>query len=430
MAGLWVWLAACTAPAPPPGPPIVPSADTAVEAAEVVVLDVLRPDGAREAVYALVASPDTVGPHPVLVYARGQSLEAAYRCEHGVPGGDVVAHTDKVVRGLAAEGFVTVAPLYRSHGPDVPTTGGLWPRDHGLLDASAVLAAARHGAAQPGADGRVLLLGASMGSFPVLWAASAHTELAAAQQGLDLRGAVTVGMLGDHLGNVGRTAWQLDEGEELARAEAITAAVAGAAQALSFDRGQDPLRGSAFAADVLTDAGQGLLEAGFLGGADPAVAGCEGLVGAPICAIDCITPTFYDALGAEPFAPEAFLTPQALGALHHWADTEGADPGPEPADPLLAALRARSPAYGLPGAVVARFTVVTSAGDHVVQQQLAYGDAPVQRLVDALAATGADAAHVAVDAPDCGHEDYLLPHRPECGFLAVRSALDASLESP
>lgn len=393
--------------------------------ASLEVLQVVRPDGEIEQVYAHVEVPEGEGPFPVVVYAHGQSLDSAFRCQEGPPSDAVSEHAALVAQGLAARGWLTVAPLYRNRGPDAPLVGELWPRDHRLLDASAVLAAAHLGASHPQGDARVGLLGLSMGSFPVLWAASEEPALAPLQEGLDLRIAISGGMLGDHLGNIGRTVHALDAEEDLARAEAITFAVVGALQFLSFERGHDPIVDSSFVADLLTGRGQSLVQEGLL-----VAASCEGVVGPPICAIDCFTDTFYEVLGDAPLQAESFLAPEAVDAWRFWETSEAADPGAAHPNPLLAALRAASPAYGLPGARVPRLVAITSVGDHVVQQQLAYGSEPLDRFLAALAATGAEAEHIAIDAEGCGHEDYLLPHRPECGFDALTAALAASLESP
>jgi hypothetical protein len=405
----------------PPSTAVAPAPDP------LVALEVVRPDGGIEQVYAVVEVPDHVADAPVLVFAHGQSREASFRCAEGPPDDAVVEHARLVAKGFAEEGWLVVAPLFRNRGPDVPLTGALHPRDHHLLDAAALLAAAHHGVAQPEGRDEVALLGLSMGSFPALWAATDHPDLAGLHDGLDLRIAISGAMLGDHLGNVGRTHGTLSADEELARAEAITLAVTGAVQFTSFERGHDPVVTVDFADDLLTERGLAFADAALLTGADPSLPGCEGVHGAPICATECVTSTFYEALGDAEVQPEAFLQPAALDALSHWDSTAGADPGPASDDPLLASLRAASPAYGLPPAVAERLAVVVSKGDHVVQQQLAYGDAPVERFRAALQATGAAVDWVDIEADGCGHEDYLLPHRPECGFDAVRGLLTDSL---
>ena len=78
--------------------------------------------------------------------------------------------------------------------------------------------------------------------------------------------------------------------------------------------------------------------------------------------------------------------------------------------------------------MVPRFAVLSAAGDHVINQQLVYGDTPRTRLLDALAATGAAVDELRVEADGCGHDDYLLPGRPECGYAVLRDTLRAALE--
>lgn len=408
--------------------PATASATTGGAVTERIVLDVLRPDGELEQVYAIVGLPHDPGPHPVVVYAHGQGLPAAFNCAEGPPDDSVSDHAELVTLGLANEGWLTVTPLFRNRGDTAPLLGATRPRDHYLLDASAVLAAAQHGVAHPAGGGPVGLVGLSMGSFAVTWAGSSEPALDAAAAGLDLRVVVAGAMLGDHIGNLGRVHAALSHPEELGRAEAITQAVVGAVNAMAFPRGVDPITSAAHVDDLLTPRGTELAERGLLEAADPAWAPCEGLEGAPICSIDCFVELFYDVLGDEPLDPASFLEPVTLEALDHWALTDGADPGPSPTNPVLAALRSMSPAYGLPGARTARWASLLADNDRVVTELLAVGELPRERWLEALEATGAEVADLRVTESGCGHDDYLLPSYGECGFDLVRAELRAALE--
>jgi len=403
--------------------------DTASDpAVEQIVLDVARPDGAVEQIYAHVAVPTDDGPHPVVVYAHGQGLQATFNCALGPPDDAVSDHAARVAEGLAREGWLVVAPLFRNRGDTAPAIGALRPRDHHLLDASAVLAAARHGADHPAGSPVVGMVGMSMGSFAVTWAGADAPQLQSAAEGLDLRVAVVGGMVGDHLANLGRLGRNLDAEEELARAEAITQAGAGVLAQLSFPRGVDPIDGVDFVDDMLTSRGEELMERGLLSAADGATAACAPLEGPPICATDCFVELFYEVLDDAQLAPESFLADPALEALAHWDATAGADPGPDVSNELLATLRAKSPAYALPPARVDRFVTVIADGDTVVQELLALGDEPRQRWLSALGASGAELRSHQITEEGCGHDDYLLPGSGVCGYDVVADELHDALE--
>ena len=413
--------------------PVLPVGGDVVEPApqvrsELARLAVERPDGAVELIYAHVGVPAEPGPHPVVVFAHGQSVDAAFNCGSGPPSDRSSVHAQWVTQVLAEEGWLVVAPLFRNRGDTAPLVGALRPRDHHLLDASAVLAAARHGQAHPRGGGPVGLVGISMGTFPVLWAATAHPDLDPIAEGLDLRVAVAAGMLGDQLGTLGRTAQAFVAEEELAVAEGITQAVAGTVTTMSFPRGVDPVTDLGFVDDVLTPRGRELARRGLLEPADPRSAACWELTAAPICSTECFVDVFFQVLDDEPVAPQTFLQGAALDALAHWSETGGADPGADSANPVLAALREASPAYGLPVARVQTLVTMLGAGDEVVTEQLLVGEHPRERYLDALRATGAELVDLRLADPACEHDDYLDLEQPDCGYDALRDQLHRALE--
>ncbi|MEO8846927.1 MAG: hypothetical protein ABI591_04615 [Kofleriaceae bacterium] len=180
------------------------------------ILDVPTLSGGTEPVWIYVATPVGPGPYPVVIYGHGQGTDNVVNCTPDRPPDDGDAITgEHIADALAARGYLTISIFYRNRGAMVPAIGELRGRDHYILDARAFLAAAHLAHDQLGGDSRVALIGVSMGSFPATWAVAPLPELADLQAGLDIVTSIPTAMLGNQIGNTGRSKAALTTGEAL-----------------------------------------------------------------------------------------------------------------------------------------------------------------------------------------------------------------------
>jgi len=95
---------------------------------------------------------------------------------------------------LARLGYVAIYVGYRIHGAGAPRVGTLKLRDHWILDARSLLAAAQWGRTchQKGGQ-QVAFVGFSMGTWPAYWAVSENKDLTGLQTCLDIRTVVLAG---------------------------------------------------------------------------------------------------------------------------------------------------------------------------------------------------------------------------------------------
>ncbi|MEO8703946.1 MAG: hypothetical protein ABI867_28105 [Kofleriaceae bacterium] len=386
--------------------------------------------GGTEPVWIYVATPAGPGPHPVVVYGHGQGVGNVVNCTPDrAPDDDDARSASRIADALAGEGYLTVAIFYRNRGATIPAAGELRGRDHYLLDARAFLAAAQLAHDRLGGDSRAALIGVSMGSFPATWATAPRAELADLQTGLDLVTTIPTAMLGNHIGNTGRSKDLLATPDLATRRTGI--ALAGLASvgprtALALDP-------SLIAGDLAGDAAGGLTAAGaelvrrvFVDAPDASLPGCNSLPAA--CSSACLTSTF-DAVAASRGLTDVtasdWLTQDTLDAIDYWDPPTAIDPGATD-NVMLSRQRELSPAYSLTGPLrTRRMLPLTSIGDHVVTGQLAGSNAAAELYLARLRATGVtlpDVIPVVSDA-GCDHGDYLDPSRPQCGWNLVLDEL-------
>lgn len=429
-------LVACMPAAPMPPPGSLPPDAGALVADGYTRIEVPLGNGATEPMWLFAASPAGPGPFPVVVYGHGQGpTNVLPEClASAAPPTHVdVAPSVEIARALAQAGYLGVAVFYRGFG--APQTPGRWSvRDHAVLDARSMLAAARWARDSHGkGSARVAFMGNSMGSFPATWAVSGHPALADLQAGLDLRGAVASGMLGNHLANSSPQFRAIDDASGPAnnRVAAIALFTLTLASLRATEAGSSALELSTvdrFVTD-LTPAGRELLVATFLA-PPPAIPACAS-VPVAACASGCA-----NAVIADVFARRAgtairasdWFTAETLSAFSYWSPPTRIDPGAT-SNTLLARLRALSPAYALPGPVLgAVFLPLVSTADHTLPAQTGSTNAVGELYLARLRSVGAKPPEPVpvVMAPRCDHGDYYLPARPECGWSAVQSALGAA----
>lgn len=397
------------------------------------VLHVPMQDGTTEPVWIYAAVPDGPGPHPIVVHGHGQGTGNVANCTpDGAPDDGDAATSRQIADDLAARGYLTIAVLYRNRGAGAPAIGELRGRDHYILDARAFLAAARFARDQLGGQARAALIGTSMGSFPATWATAPLPELGDLQDGLELVTSIPAAMLGNHIGNTGRSAYLMTTSDLEARRAAIAfAAFASVSSRLAIagDRSLTVEDLDATVAAGLTPAGVELFRRTFLDAPDPELAGCA--IGAVpvVCSPPCYAATFAQiaaARGLSDITPSDWLRVETIDAIDFWDPPAAVDPGPTTANAMLAAQRELSPAYALEGPLhTRRLFPLTSIGDAVVIDQLAGSNEPADLYIERLRATGVtipDPIPVVRDS-SCGHGDYLDPSRPGCGWSYVLDEL-------
>lgn len=399
-------------------------------------IDVPVGDGAMQAMWIYVASPAGPGPFPVVVYGHGQGTTDAFpECSAASahPTHADVMPSVEVANALASVGYVGISVFYRGFG-EPPSLGKLIVRDHFLLDARSMLAAARWGRDRHGkGTGQVVFMGNSMGSFPATWAFTPHPALADLQAGLDLRGAIASGMLGNHIANSSPQFRSLDN-----PAVPINTRIAGVAlfafqlaAIRATQAGRSQLELATVNADAidLTANGRDLLVEVFLG-KPPAIAECAGVTAAycsTTCAGAVIRDLFTSRAGGMVRTSDWF-TAETITAFGFWAPPASIDPG-STSNSLLARFRDQSPAYSLPGPLGGRmFLPLVSTADHTLPAQTGNSTAPGQLYVDHMRTIGASVPNPLplVTAAGCDHGDYYRPDRPECGWNDVQSALSTA----
>jgi hypothetical protein len=280
-----------------------------------------------------------------------------------------------------------------------------------------------------------------MGSYPATWAAAPLPELADLQQGIELVTTIPTAMLGNHIGNTGRSKDLLSTSDVAPRRAGIAlAALASigprAAPSLDSSLTADDLAPLSAAAGGLTLAGAELVRRVFLDVPDPSLSGCGALAGArpPACSADCMASTFAAVATSRSITgatPTDWLTQDTLDAIQYWSPPTAIDPGASTSNAMLAGQRALSPAYALTGPLrTKRLLPLTSTGDHVVTDQLAGTNAPAELYLARLRATGVtlpDPVPVVRDST-CGHGDYLAPSRPQCGWSIVLDELATAFD--
>ncbi|MFT3698619.1 MAG: hypothetical protein QM831_36070 [Kofleriaceae bacterium] len=386
------------------------------------VLAVPTPSGGTEPVWIDVAIPAGPGPYPVVVYGHGQGTSNLVNCAPDRAPDDVDAvDGESVAAALAGEGYLAISIDYRNIGAQIPAIGEFRARDHYVFDASAFLAAAHFAHDQLGGTNEVAFIGVSMGSFPATWATAPLPELADLQAGLDVRTTIPTAMLGNQIGNTGRSKDTLASGDrETLALAALSSVLPRAALALDPSITADDLVGPEGAG--LTPAGVDLVRAEFLD------AGCGTNMPAA-CSATCASSTFdtvASAHGIVRIDPRDWMTDDTLDAIAYWSPPDAIDPGADTTNGMLAAMRALSPAYTLEGPLVAaRVFPLVSRGDHVVTGQLGSSNAPALQYLDRVQATGVtmpDPLPVVTDTT-CDHGNYLEPSRPQCGWSLVLDEL-------
>ncbi|MEZ4361214.1 MAG: hypothetical protein R3B48_13605 [Kofleriaceae bacterium] len=394
----------------------------------------------EDLVWIYAASPPTPGPHPVVVYAHGQGASTLANCwTEGPPSYGDVNVGKKLAEDLASVGYVGVAVFYRNTGDGAPSGDASKFRDHAILDARALLAAARWARDEHGAgSGQVALLGVSMGTFPAFLASTARPELADLQAGLDLRLTVIAGMALNHVANFHRNvAASLASSSANTRAQGILGVAVSLPSIHATALGVDTLTrdnvatgaplGTRIAMSLRAPARR-LFEDLLLrrGGALP-FAACAGQTLPAVCSAGCAQAVAIDAFGGLAVPPSlgSWLTDDALDAARYWSPPSQVDPTSAPAGSSLALLRALSPVYHDHLMVTPKVLPLLSARDHVV---VAQGQAAADLLAVRLAALGVTAPADVPKIKDddvgvCEHGDYFLPGRPRCGWAATVAAL-------
>ena len=396
------------------------------------VMQVPTLDGGTEPVWIYVAKPATPGPYPVVIYGHGQGTGNIVNCTPDRAPDDGDVQTGKrIANDLAARGYLAISIFYRNRGEGIPAIGELRARDHYILDARAFLAAA-HLAHDLGGDSRVALIGVSMGSFPATWATAPLPEVADLQQGLDIVTTIPIAMLGNHIGNTGRSQGTLTTSDIGVRRTAIgmaALAAVGARGAIVLD---DSLTaGDLDATTAVTPAGADLVRLLFIDAPDPTLQGCAANLPAA-CSADCFSSTFNavaTARGRTGATATDWLTSDTIEAIQYWRPPAQIDPGAATSNTMLAAQRALSPAYALTGPLrTKRLLPLTSLGDHVVTDQLAGSNAPAELYLARLTSTSVtipDPVPVVQDKT-CDHDNYLDPARPQCGWSITLEELSTA----
>ncbi|HJL15974.1 MAG TPA: hypothetical protein RMH99_09970 [Sandaracinaceae bacterium LLY-WYZ-13_1] len=396
-------------------------------ACESVRVPVDHPDGFRDEVWVYTVVPSEGADLPIVVYAPGQGQGGIANCEP-----DARSFGTPNARALASRGFAVAAVRYRNVGDGAPGIGVLRMRDHHARDARALLGAARALRDRLGARGsdRVAFVGSSMGTWPALWAVSAHPDVADLQDGLDLRTTIVHGETGNHLSNGADRC-----GEETSEQPDVRVRfAAGAAQAALRTEATALGLPEVTAADLeagrplgdairhsLTERGVELLRAVFFEAADPSLEGCGGAEGLPAeCAgLDCLTSLYVSRFGNAPVSE--LLRSDVIEARCAFS-AETPDPGPETGNRFVTGLREQSPAYAMPGPPrVSRALSLLSEGDP-------HHDPAAQALLlERLESLGISVPRPPPNpGPSCGHGDYEDSSRPECGLDLIAAELDAA----
>jgi len=405
------------------------------------VIDVPTLDGGTEPVWVYAAKPEGPGPHPVVIYGHGQGTGNFVNCTPDSAPADHDAQVGRrIANDLAARGYAAISVYYRNRGEGAPALGELRGRDHYILDARTFLAAAHVAHEQLDGDTRAALIGVSMGSFPATWATAPLPELADLQSGLELVTSIPTAMLGNHLGNTGRNQYLLTTSDAATRKGTVlmlAALAIGTNQTLAHDGSltADDLAISARTRGV-TAAGVELLRRSLLDPPDASLPGCAAHTSAPAqCTPDCFAQTFDSIATARGLSKDVILTDwvtqETLDAVEYWNPPMAVDPGVAASNPLLAGMRALSPAYALEGPLrTHRMLPLVSTGDRVVVDQLGDSNAPADLYLSRLRGTGvtiADPVPV-VQNSSCGHDDYLDPSKPNCGWSIVMDELTSAFE--
>jgi hypothetical protein len=396
-----------------------------------------QPDGSSDTMTIYAVAPDSAlhgpGPYPVVVYGHGQNYLGVVNCK---PDGQATNSADEVrMQPLADAGYLAVAVQYRNRGAGAPGIGAIRFRDHWIFDTRGVLSAAQWARTEHGSgSGDVAFIGTSMGTWSAMWAASTDPALADLKTGLTTRTVILAAESANHLVNV-KGHWD----DAIAAASPVANFVAVVTAASFFtDMGSaslgmtevsladlaagqplgDALRG------YLTEEAIDLLSALYFEPV-PVGADCGASYGAkpPACAEDCLLASYASSFGDINLfgAITDYLLPAAVSAVTYWDPIGGfTDPGAAVADPLLAAMRAGSPAYSAPGLEAPRaLSLLNEADGH-------YESDGRQLLVDKLVALGASP----VDAPsntsiECTHQTY-LDGSLDCGINEIIAELDAA----
>lgn len=394
----------------------------------------------NDTVWLYAASPVGPGPHPVVVYAHGQGASTLANCwTDGPPSyGDVGAGV-RLAQDLATAGYLGVAVFYRNTGEGSPAGDAVRFRDHSILDARALLAAAQWARVTHGAgSSRVAFVGVSMGSFPAFLAAARSPALADLQAGLDIRLAIVAGMALNHVANFHRNvADSLASADASTRAQGIVGVAVSLPSMLATAQGVDALTltnvadgqplGDRIAGSLRPPARRLFEDLLLRRGGELPFAACAGQALPAVCTTSCaqaVALAAFDGLTAPP-ALSTWLTDDALAAARYWAPPAAVDPVGAAAGSSLALLRALSPVYRDHELLARSVLPLLSTSDHVV---VAQGQAATELLLTRLVGLGVtalgDVPAIGSDpAGPCEHGDYFLPARPRCGWAATTSAL-------
>jgi pimeloyl-ACP methyl ester carboxylesterase len=400
-------------------------------------IDVPQADGSSDTMTIYAVSPDASvhgpGPYPVVVYGHGQNYLGVTNCK---PDSQPTNSADEGrMQPLADAGYLSVAIQYRNRGAGAPGTGAIRFRDHWVFDTRGILAAAQWARTEHGSgSGDVAFIGTSMGTWSSMWAASTDPALADLKTGLTTRTVILAAESANHLSNV-KNHWDdaMLAASPLGNFVAVVTAASFFADMASASMGMTEVSLADLAAgqplgdslrDYLTEGAVELMSAMYFQ-AVPAGADCGTAYGArpPACSQDCLLASYAASFGdINSFgAITDYLLPGAVAAVTYWDPAGGfIDPGAGVADPLLAALRAGSPAYSAPGLEAPRaLSLLNEADGH-------YDPDARQLLVDKLLALGASPVGMPSNtAPECTHQSY-LDVSLDCGINEIIAELDAA----
>jgi hypothetical protein len=391
-------------------------------------VDVAQPDGTTDHVYLAVAQPIGPGPFPVVVFAHGLSISDFANCAPtDIP---PIGGVADLVVDLAEHGYLGIAVMYRNVGDRAPGIGKLALRDLHLRDARAILEGARWARANTGPS-PVALWGTSYGAFPTLWAVG---DPSLDRNGLDLRTAIVSGQTGNAIATLASVGTQLASSDDIEIKGAVffTSVFALQVHASALDLpvvGEgDTFPGSSFgdalSGSLTVDGAELARQLAFEPANEQLPPTCQFFNDVPpICDPQCLNDV---ALSSPSVAPADLLRPPLVDALTFWQPPARVDPGAASANPVLAQLRAVSPAYALAGPLaVGRVLILASQSDVVID-----GDA-LDQLRSRLTASGATVVPGPMidrdDSGACAHEDYIDTTRLACGYGAVLDELATSI---
>lgn len=396
-----------------------------------------QPDGSSDAmtIYAVAPNPETHGdgPFPVIIYGHGQNYRSVANCS---PDSATSAVDEARMQPLAEAGYLAIAVQYRNRGAGAPSVGSIRLREHWILDARGLLAAAQWARDEHGkGTGEVAFIGTSMGTWPAFWAASGDPTLADLQSGLAVRTVVMAAESANHFANTsGHYADVVAAGTPEANLQAVVtgggfvttigAAWLGMTQVDVTDLAAGEALGDWIRLH-LTEAGVELTSALFFEEPPAGVScGASYIDKPPVCSDACIGMSYEAMYGAiADFGPLTdFFTPAGVDAFTFWQPELGQlDPGTGVTNELMLAMRAGSPAYAAPSLLAPRaLSLLNEADGH-------YDPDARQVLLDKLASLGVSP----VGAPSnslshCGHMTYLDATKPECGLDVLLPELAAA----